>query len=154
MLKAHGHHIVVVKGTAERFEHPLMKALLWALYLPQHPLITIEIHIGDRYKPDVVAFDLQNLRLRPNEPAFWGEAGSVGRDKIESILKRYPDTHFAFARWAAPLKPRLDVVQAALKGVKRTAPVDIISFPDACLEAIDDDGNIQIVHDDLIWQRL
>lgn len=31
-LYAHDQHIVVVKGTSEKFTHPLMKALLWALY--------------------------------------------------------------------------------------------------------------------------
>jgi hypothetical protein len=36
-----------------------MKALLWALYLPIYPKLSVEIAIGDRYRPDVVELDLR-----------------------------------------------------------------------------------------------
>ncbi len=154
LLKAHGQHIVIVKGTNEKFTHPLMKALLWALYMPQYPHITVEVRIGDRYKPDVVAFDPGNLRFRENEPIFWGEAGEVGKAKIEALVKRYPDTHFALGKWAIALKRPADLVAEALKGVKRNAPFDLISFPEHSDECIDDDGNIHITHDNVTWLRL
>jgi hypothetical protein len=97
-LYAHNQHIVVVNGTREKFTHPLMKSLLWALYMPDYPNISIEIRIGDKYKPDVVAFE-DDAGLRGSPPIFWGEAGQVGTDKIKSIARRYPDTHFAIAKW-------------------------------------------------------
>ena len=68
-FRAHDRKIVVVKKRGERVEHVLMKALLWALYLPQYPQATIEVKVGDRYKPDVVALDTRG------EPVFWAEAG-------------------------------------------------------------------------------
>jgi hypothetical protein len=154
LLKAHNQHIVVVRGNRERFVHPLMKALIWALYLPDYPNSTIEVRIGDRYKPDVVAFAPDDVRFRDNEPIFWGEAGQVGRAKIEALVRRYPDTHFAIGKWNTRLRPHTDIISKALEGVKRNAPFDLISFPEHSADFIDDDGMIHISHDDLSWQRL
>ena len=88
-LRAHGRQVVFVKKSNESSEHVLMKALLWALYLPDYPELTVEISIGDRYKPDVVALDAQG------SPTFWAEAGQVGVDKIQSLVRRHRRTHFA-----------------------------------------------------------
>lgn len=52
-LRAHGEQVVFVKKRNERAEHVLMKSFLWALYLPDYPDLTVEISIGDRYKPAV-----------------------------------------------------------------------------------------------------
>jgi len=153
MLKAHGRHIVIVKGTHEKFEHPLMKALIWALYLPQYPYATIEVRIGDRYKPDVIAFP-EEIRGPYDKPVFWGEAGQVGTEKIESIARRYPQTHFVIAKWNKPLVWTLESVKEALNGLKRDAPFDVISFPEHSANFIDDDGQIHIGFDDVTWERV
>lgn len=143
-LYAHDQHIIVVKGTAEKFTHPLMKALLWALYMPQYPNISIEIRIGDKYKPDVVAFE-PDSELGGSPPIFWGEAGQVGADKIKSIARRYRETHFAVAKWDVNLHHYETWLGDLLHGIKRSAPFDLISFPDRCAEdCIDDDGTIKI----------
>jgi hypothetical protein len=57
----------------------MLKALLWALCLPNYPDLTVEVSVGDRPKPDVVALDWQGL------PRFWGEAGDVSVAKIRSF---------------------------------------------------------------------
>jgi hypothetical protein len=44
----------------------------WALYLPLYPNLSVEIGVGDRYKPDVVALG------EDGRPLFWAEAGQVG----------------------------------------------------------------------------
>ena len=152
-LYARDQHIVIVKGTQERFVHPLMKALLWALYLPEYPNISVEIHIGDRFKPDVVAF-APGLDLRAGSPVFWGEAGQVNRHKIVSLVRRYPNTHFALAKWNTRLKPHINIVEKALASTKREAPFDLINFPDDSTRFIDDDGNVNITHNDIEWIRL
>ncbi|MCU0514464.1 MAG: hypothetical protein MUE40_18070 [Anaerolineae bacterium] len=152
-LRAQGRAIVIVQGTREKLEHPLMKALLWALYLPQYPGATVEVAIGDRYKPDVVALAPDDGRCRPGTPIFWGEAGSVGRDKLAALVKRYPETHFAIGKWDTALHHPADLLRQVLHGVKRRAPVDLISFPAAALECIDADGHIHITHADVLWQR-
>lgn len=147
-LRAHGRQVVFVKRPIESSNHVVMKALLWALYLPQYPDLTVEIAIGDRYKPDVVSLNDRG------EPRFWGEAGDVTTAKIRSLARRYRRTHFALAKWDARLDPLVAIVEDALRGLNRTAPFDLISFPpDAVDRFIADDGTIRISHADLTWIR-
>ena len=154
-LHAHGQSIVVKYGLRERFVHPLMKAYLWALYLPDYPSASIEIRIGDKYKPDVIAFDGKPAVYEANpKPLFWGEAGRTGKDKIHSIVRRFPDTHFVMSKWDTGLKSYVDLVSEALDGVKRTAPFDLISFPESSKECVDEDGNITITFEDVKRVRL
>jgi hypothetical protein len=68
-LRSGGQTVVFAKKSNEKASHVLMKAFLWALYLPKYPDITVEIHVGDRYKPDVVSLDERR------QPIFWGESG-------------------------------------------------------------------------------
>jgi hypothetical protein len=152
-LTAHGqravHHNVFVWGMNERAVHVIMKALIWALYVPQYPGLRVEVRIGDKYKPDVVQVNAQG------EPEFWGEAGMVGKRKIESLVRRYRHTHFAIGKWDTRLDPFEQIVSRALEGVKRSAPFDLIRFPeDSIARFIDDEGTITITHDDVTWVRL
>lgn len=154
-LHAHGQQIVVNYGIRERFVHPLMKAYIWALYLPDYPSASIEIRIGDKYKPDVVAFDDEPaVYAATKQPLFWGEAGRTGKDKIHSIVKRFPNTHFAMSKWDARLEPYVELVSEALEGVAREAPFDLICFPENTVDCVDEDGNITITFDDIEWVRL
>jgi len=148
-LRAHGRQVIFVKKTNESSEHVLMKALLWALYLPDYPELTVEISIGDRYKPDVVALDAQG------SPAFWAEAGQVGVDKIQSLVRRHRRTHFAIAKWESSLDILAGTVRTALDRQPHQAPFDLITFPANSAERfIDDSGTIRISHHDLLWIRL
>lgn len=123
--------LVLLKKRGESIEHVWMKAALWSLYLPDYPGLRVEVPIGDAYKPDLVA-----LADPPGGPAygdprpsFWGEAGKVSPAKWASLLKRFPDTHFALARWAERLAPHQAIVLRALGRRPRRAPVDLISIP-------------------------
>jgi hypothetical protein len=149
-FKAHGRQVVFVKQYNESHEHVFMKALLWALYLPIYPVLKVEYNIGDRFKPDVVQLDAQGM------PQFWGEAGHVGVRKIEGLVRRYPSTHFALAKWATGLQPFVELVSEALAGVRRRhAPFDLLCFPTGSAERfIDGAGQIQIQHEDVEWIRL
>lgn len=148
-LRAHGRQVVFVKKPNESDRHVLMKALMWALYLPQYPDLTVEIAIGDRYKPDVVALDPAGA------PRFWAEAGDVSTAKIRSLARRYRRTHFAIAKWDAGLEPLRAVIAGALAGLERRAPFDLVSFPANSAERfIDDNGQIHVSHGDLRWLRL
>jgi hypothetical protein len=148
-LRAHGQQVVFVKRAHEHATHVLMKALLWALYLPTYPDIVVEIAIGDRYKPDLVA-------LEPGgSPRFWGEAGQVSVAKIRSLTRRYRATHFALAKWDIRLAPLMDTVATALARARRTAPFDLICFPaDSAARFINEQGEIHLTHTDIEWQRL
>lgn len=149
-FKAHGRQVVFVKKKQERLEHVLMKALLWALYLPFFPDLAVEVPIGDKYKPDVVS------RSGFAQPRFWGEAGKVGEEKIRSITRRYPRTHFALAKWDTFLEPYAEAVRAALaEAGGRHAPFDLIRFPpESEKRFIDAKGRIALTHNDVTWQRL
>jgi hypothetical protein len=148
-LRAHGARVVFVKGLSESSEHVLMKAFLWALYLPQYPRLTVEINIGDRYKPDVVELDDMG------KPYFWGESGQVSVDKIHSLARRYRSTHLAIAKWDMRLDWLKDTVTEALDGLERHAPFDLLSFPpDSFTRFIDRDGIVSLKHDDVEWIRI
>lgn len=151
-LRAHGQQVVFIKKPIEHTHHVLMKAFLWALYLPSYPALKVEIAIGDRYKPDVVA-------LHPTdplgEPLFWGEAGQVGEEKMRALAKRYRHTHFAIAKWTTGLHHLVDQVTTALAGTNRSAPLDLLTFPvDSAERFIDANGVITITHADLVWTQL
>lgn len=148
-FKAHGKQVVFVKHAREQSAHVFMKALLWALYLPEYPELSVEIPVGDRFKPDVVA-------LGPDhEPIFWGEAGKVSTEKIRSLVRRYRHTHFAIAKWNMNITPLIDLVEKAVSKHHRSAPFDIIRFPvDSAERFIDEQGHIHLNHDILDWIRL
>lgn len=149
-VKAHQQQIILLRGSQERGEHVVMKALLWALYLPFYENLHIEMKIEDRYKPDVFG---QN---EAGDITFWGESGKVSQKKIASLLRRYPTTHFAIAKWDMPLKPLVELVSDARKQSKHQAPFDLISFPpDSLQKFIAHTGTISLSHADLsAWKRL
>lgn len=148
-LRAGEHKVVFSKSPNESAEHVLMKAFLWALYLQEYPALRVEVRIGDRYKPDVVALDADN------KPIFWGESGRVGQDKIRSLLKRFPTTHFVMAKWDSSLAPYVEIVTASVKNGRREAPFDLICFPpDSEARFIDDNGHIHLNFTDVERVRL
>ncbi len=148
-LRADGHKVVFVKHVDERTAHVVMKALLWALYLPAYPELAVEVTVDDRYKPDVVATDLFGA------PRFWGEAGQLSKNKLQSLARRYRDTHFALARWTTDLDAFAAWVRKALRRVPHAGTFDVIAFPEDSAERfIDDTGVISISHTDVAWVRL
>lgn len=151
-----GTKLVLVKKPIESLEHVLMKAFLWALYLPQYPDLAVEVKIGDAYKPDVVrmAPPSGGVAYGDPEPVFWGEAGKVSHDKWRSLLRRYPNTHFALAKWAERLDPHLDIIRKAQDGRPRRAPFDVLSIPRDARRFLAPDGTVTITFDDLEWVRL
>lgn len=148
-FRAAGRQMVFVKKPREKASHVFVKALLWALYLPEYPDLAVEVPVGDRYKPDVVSFGPDG------SPRFWGEAGQVGKAKIHSLARRYPDTHLALAKWDRRLTPFEQLVGRAVREVRRSAPFDLVSFPaDSPERFIDSRGEIRVRHEDLEWVRL
>lgn len=148
-FRAQDKQIVLVKKHYEKSVHVLMKGFMWALYLPYYPNLTVEVAVGDRYKPDVVAVDERG------KPQFWGEGGQITVQKIRSLLRRYRATHVAIAKWQTPLTPYIEIVTEVLDGLKRKRPVDLINFQkDSAQRFIDEHGRITIDHDSLNWVRL
>lgn len=65
----------------ESYEHVLMKALGYAMYARDYPNLEIEIRVGLRYKPDLIALGADG------DFAFWGECGQNSIRKTHWILK-------------------------------------------------------------------
>lgn len=147
-FRAHGRQVVFVKKSNEKETHVLMKAFLWALYLPEYPDLSVEIPIGARYKPDLVQTDAQG------HPVFWGESGYVGAEKTRNLMRKYPRTHFAVAKWNVRPGSFADIIEKAVQKTRRSAPVDLISFPeDSADRFINKRGEISVGFEGLDWQR-
>lgn len=68
----------------ESYEHVLMKALGYAMFVEDFPEMEIEKKVGLRYKPDLVAVGENNKFV------FWGEAGDNSFRKTFWLLKHAP----------------------------------------------------------------
>lgn len=138
-----GRRLVLVKRAGEGMPHVLMKAFLYALYLPEHPNLELEVPIGDRFKPDLVARDAVG------RPTFWAEAGAVAPRKLQSLLRRFRETHIVLGKWNTALDPVEAMVRRAWRGVRREANVTLIRFPSALAErGIDEDGVVRVAFAD------
>jgi hypothetical protein len=76
-----GQRMRLWQRTGESYEHVLMKALGYAMFAGKYPTLLIEIKVGLRYKPDLVARDEAGNFL------FWGEAGANSLRKTNWLLK-------------------------------------------------------------------
>ena len=92
----------------ETYEHVLLKALGYAMFVGEYPGLLIELAVGLRYKPDLVALN-ESGGSRPRAGArflFWGECGLVTMRKVAWLLK-HGDTErlglFKIGCAAAPL---------------------------------------------------
>ena len=143
-FRAHGRQMVFFKKSFESDIHVLTKAFLWAIFLPDYPDLSVEIRIGDRYKPDLVQISENGV------PVFWGEAGRVSQRKIHDLVNRFRSTHLVFAKWNMSLEPFQVIINKTIGSVRRSAPVDLISFPaDSAARFIGPDGTIRIAFKDV-----
>jgi len=76
-----GRRIRLWQRLGESYEHVLMKALGYAMFIEKFPQMEIEKKVGLRYKPDLVAQDAAEKFV------FWGEAGDNSIRKTLWLLK-------------------------------------------------------------------
>jgi hypothetical protein len=80
-----GRRVRLWQRTGESYEHVLMKALGYAMFVAEFPALEIERRVGLRYKPDLVA---RGAGLEFEAPfAFWGECGQTAVRKTHWLLK-------------------------------------------------------------------
>lgn len=140
-LSAHGQSLVLTKRAGEKPSHVWLKGLLWALYLPAYPQLTVEVAIGHRYKPDLVAFSPAESMSSQTQPIFWGEAGQVTLEKLERLFRQFPRTHFAVAKWGSLGQwPRH--LDQALASRRHQGQVDLLRFEGESPEAYLQDGKL------------
>ena len=76
-----GNRIRLWQRIGESYEHILMKALGFAMFVSAYPNLEIETKVGLRYKPDLIAIGSDR------EFKFWGECGQNSIRKTLWILK-------------------------------------------------------------------
>ncbi len=150
-VRAQRQTLVLVKRPVESTKHVLQKALLWALYLPDYPGLRVEVPLPGtgRYKPDLLALDGER-------PVIWCECGVVSVAKLNDLLPRYRATHFVFSKWGLSPSARdafAGLIEAALRGVRRTAPVELIGFSAESGAFVGDRGEIAISKRDVEIRR-
>src|SRR5215210_5989226 len=84
-----GRRVRLWQRKGETYGHVLMKALGFAMYVAEYPGLEIELPVGLRYKPDLVALnDAGGGRPRAGARfLFWGECGMVSMRKVAWLLK-------------------------------------------------------------------
>lgn len=76
-----GESVRLWQKRGETYEHILMKALAYAMFVGKYPNLEIEVRVGLRYKPDLIS-------VKPNGAfAFWGECGLNTIRKTAWLLK-------------------------------------------------------------------
>jgi hypothetical protein len=86
-----GRRVRLWQRTGEGYGHVLMKALGYAMFIEEYPALEIELRVGLRYKPDLVArrssSDGDHHHHDEGGFAFWGECGMVSMRKVAWLLK-------------------------------------------------------------------
>jgi hypothetical protein len=84
-----GRRVRLWQRRGESYGHVLMKALGFAMFARAYPGLEVELPVGLRYKPDLVALNEADGG-RPRAGArflFWGECGMVSMRKVAWLLK-------------------------------------------------------------------
>ena len=84
-----GRRVRLWQRRGETYGHVLMKALGFAMFVREYPNLEVEVPVGLRYKPDIVALNGAGGG-RPRAGArflFWGECGTVSMRKVAWLLK-------------------------------------------------------------------
>jgi len=76
-----GKRVRLWQRPGESYEHVLMKALGYAMYVRKYRRLEIEVKVGLRYKPDLIAVNPRG------DFDFWGECGANSLRKTAWILK-------------------------------------------------------------------
>lgn len=84
-----GEKVRLWQRPGETYEHIIMKALGYAMFVTKYPNLEIETKVGLRYKPDLVA------QKGKRDFDFWGECGLNTIRKTAWILKHTSTKEFA-----------------------------------------------------------
>jgi hypothetical protein len=76
-----GENVKLWQRTGESYQHILMKALGYAMFVKDYPDLQIETPVGLRYKPDLIVVSDQR------DYKFWGECGQNAVRKTVWLLK-------------------------------------------------------------------
>ncbi len=112
-----GRRVRLWQRRGETFEHVLLKALGFAMYVAECPALEIELPVGLRYKPDLVALN-GAAGGGPRAGArflFWGECGLVSMRKVAWLLKHGDSERVVLFKLACGVQPLLRELRDAVE---------------------------------------
>ena len=160
-LTANGVTKTLEKKRMETLQHVLTKAMIWKLFMEEHPNLEIEMDIGDPdYLPDVVG--TTTTASNQTEISFWGESGRMKVHKALDLMQRYPSAHIVHCRWGVSIDsymgPFIEYLETRLENEDTSwwkGRFSFASLPLEVWEFIDEDtGTILIERNDLEWKQL
>ena len=102
-----GRRVRLWQRRGETFEHVLLKALGFAMYVGEYPGLEIELPVGLRYKPDLVALNEGGGPRAGARFLFWGECGLVTMRKVAWLLKHGDAERVVLFKLGAGVSPLL-----------------------------------------------
>ena len=141
--------IKIRKNRGEMLQHVLVMAVLWKLFRKTYPNMEIEVDVGDRlYTPDVVA------RNDRGEIIFWGESGRMKPKKAADLARRYPKAHIVHCRHGMDIDDFSKDIYNAIRNEPREGRFTFASIPFDVWRFFDDDLNVNVTMDDLVWKEV
>ncbi|HEV2881731.1 MAG TPA: hypothetical protein VGX24_10675 [Pyrinomonadaceae bacterium] len=123
-----GRRVRLWQRTGESYEHVLMKALGYAMFVGEFPAMEIERRVGLRYKPDLVArADSAEFAL---PFAFWGECGQTAVRKTAWLLKHAGVARlvlFKIGSSGALVKELRDAIDERYRAPERLVIINFVS---------------------------
>lgn len=121
-----GRRVRLWQRTGETYNHVLMKALGFAMFVHEFPRLEIERRVGLRYKPDLSAESEPESGYRF---AFWGECGLVTMRKVAWLVKHGQVARLALFKIDCGVAPLLHELRAAVEERYRAAGrIELINF--------------------------
>ncbi|HEY0049642.1 MAG TPA: hypothetical protein VGB68_10175 [Pyrinomonadaceae bacterium] len=110
-----GKRVRLWQRPGESYGHVLMKALGWAMFAGKYPHLEIEVKVGLRYKPDLIA-------ARENgDFDFWGECGANSLRKTGWILKHTRTKKLVLFKIGVNAEPIIKQLRAEIPAKYRAA---------------------------------
>lgn len=132
-----GRRVRLWQRPGESFDHVLLKALGYAMFVGEHPALEIELSVGLRYKPDLVALASETKR-RPRAGVrfpFWGECGMVTMRKVAWLLKHGDVGRLVLFKLGIAARPFADELRGAVAPrYRREGRLLVVNFIDEVRE--------------------
>jgi hypothetical protein len=110
-----GKRVRLWQRAGESYAHVLMKALGYAMFIGKYPHLEIEMKVGLRYKPDLIAID------DGGDFDFWGECGANSLRKTAWILKHTRARKLVLFKIGINAEPLIKQLRAEIPAKYRAA---------------------------------
>ena len=141
-----GRRVRLWQNRGESYEHVLMKALGYAMFVDEYPDLEIERKVGLRYKPDLIAV------ASGGGFNFWGECGLNTIRKTNWVLRHANTERMVLFKMGGPIDQLTAQLRAEIPEKSRLSDkLTLISFYPEVLELT---ANHQIATVASDWYKL